>query len=51
MKRLWHAGAALALLAGLAHAADSYTGADFRKVHKFDAHVHANSVKASRATQ
>ena len=43
MKRLWHAGAALALLAGLAHAADSYTGADFRKVHKFDAHVHANS--------
>jgi hypothetical protein len=44
MKRLWRTGAALGLtFAGLAHAAGSYTAADFPKVHKFDAHVHANS--------
>jgi hypothetical protein len=44
MKRLRHAGLVFGLLlAGLSHAANTYTAADFSEVHKFDAHVHANS--------
>jgi Amidohydrolase len=44
MKRMRLAGALLGLAVTTAlHAADTYSGADFPRVRKFDAHVHANS--------